>query len=343
MNNSIAPSDKKPTDSIDLNRATIETALLKTPTGGNAKPFTWCWINNETLEIIYHADLAAHYLNRNNHSGWIALGCLIESVYIAAGVQGFAINPTTDYTNLNTLIRFSAANSRLPEDLYFQLLKRSTFRGSVTSSLAPTLEYNNQSDIRARLLPAQATSAKIKKFFTAVDSYIWIQSKATVSFFKEIIFFNSNSDQRGILSQNLGINKVDQFMLYLFSFVPTLLSYFVRIPLLNLSFKLASKRNIANAHFVLITSTSLDPAHLIQAGRKSFKTWIQLEQQGYSVQPYSSASLTLLDAAAGHLPDDTSPFFRKLFTEDGPKIFGEEFNLSHNENPIWLLRVGKKG
>lgn len=101
-------------------------------------------------------------------------------------------------------------------------------------------------------------------------------------------------------------------------------------------------RNLRHAHFCLITSDDLTPQGLVRAGQTALSSWLQLEAMGYSVQPYSIASLSLVAAKTGHLPLDTQKPFRKLFGQEGPEILKDQFLLETDEKPVWMLRFGLK-
>lgn len=85
-----SPDFNKETTGI-LNRDLIEWALKRVPTGYNIKPFVWNW-EQDSLVIQFSQDYVVEYLNRDNHSTFITLGCLIESVNIAASAQGFELS-----------------------------------------------------------------------------------------------------------------------------------------------------------------------------------------------------------------------------------------------------------
>lgn len=330
-----------------LNHESIVMALQKTPTGGNSKPFTWEWINEATLVVRHLEEYDNHYLNRNKHTSWITLGCLIESVHVAAGFQNYAIQTTIDSAGPQATIVFVPSQSSIGDEKTFSsLLTRKTFRGLFTPSVAPSLNpgefgFEPLHGVQVHVAAEARLLTSFTKFIEAADSYLWLQSKATLSFFKEIRFFDHREEPRGIRSEDLGVGRLDQLMLFIFSFVPRLLNLFVRVPGLNATFRKASKRSLRNSHFVLITATASGHAHLVEAGRLSMRCWIQLERQGYQAQPYSMASVTLLDAKAGCLPADTSKYFRRLFSVTGPEVVAKQFDLSATEQPVWLLRVGK--
>lgn len=331
--------------SCGLSFQIIEMALHKSPTGGNSKPFLWYW-QQDHLFIEHHSGHAAHYLNRKNHTSWIALGCLIESVRIAARSQDWDVHVEMGNDQLNAKISFTPAqSSSLYIPILSALLERSTFRGPLTPSDAPEIFMHHETTsagLQVRLAAAEDLTKDFKKFIVTSETYIWLQRKASAAFFNEVRFFDIDKNQRGIRSQDLGVSRMDQLMLYCFSFIPWALSWIVSIPVLNFSFKQASKRNLKNAHFVLVTASSLNDSDLCNVGQAALRLWVDLEVQGYVVQPYSMASITLVDAATNQLPNDTQNLFVKLFTQIGPEIIQKQFNTEGTQKPVWLFRVGQK-
>ncbi len=328
----------------DFNRDLIEAALERSPTGGNSKPFYWTW-DGMTLHIRYDQVLAEHYLNRNHHTSWIALGCMIASAEIAAQFSGHALDVSVSEKDLSASLKFAKSKiMKTQNELMSALLNRSTYRGSLKASEAPSLTpMNSASKVQLRLQANQGLTSAMKAFLTQADSYLWLQSQATRSFFHEIQFTHKpqQKEDRGIRVVDLGIGKMDQLMLRFFSWRPQLATFFARIPGLNLSFRAASVRSQKNAHYILLSATDLRPMTLVKVGQEAMKAWLEMEKQGYKVQPISMASITLLDAARGVLPHDTLQKFRSLFTKQGPDALSQQFHLKADEKPIWLLRVGR--
>lgn len=328
----------------EIERSQIELAMERSPTGGNSKPFYWFW-EGRVLHVRHDEALAAHYLNRRQHTSLIALGCLITSVQIGAQHQGFKADCKISETDLSAQITFK---KETPEKINASdmqaLLNRHTFRGEFAPSDAPVIaSETHPSGIQLRIAPSSNISKKMRAFLTKADSYLWRQNKATRAFFEEIRFTQSPQGKfdRGIRVIDLGINKMDQLMLRVLRWMPAVASFMARIPGLNISFRAASLRSQKNSHYVLISATDLSPSGLIHAGQKAMKVWIDLEKHGFKVQPISLASITLVDAALGALPSDTRKNFRLLFTELGPDALRNQFQLKNNEKPVWLLRVGR--
>lgn len=327
----------------EIDRSVIESALERTPTGGNSKPFYWNWIDG-TLLVRHDKELDEHYLNRKYQTSWIALGCLIASVQIAAKSQGLKVDCKISWEEHTARFTFQNFSEKIvkSDDLRL-LLQRKTYRGALQESPAPTLTLSSNRQIQIHLSPSQHILKSTTRFLTLADSYLWLQKKAARSFFKEVVFTANpqGKEDRGIRVVDFGIGKMDQMMLRLFSRMTWLPSLVARIPLLNTPFKANTKRTLKNAHLLLVTAEDLSAPSLVRAGEEAMKSWLELEKQGYQLQPLSTASITLVDAANGLLPEDTRPFFRSLFTDTGPRILKEQFHLNEKEKPVWLLRVGK--
>jgi hypothetical protein len=337
------PTDPRNGKAHPLDRSLIESALEKSPTGGNSKPFEWRW-NGDSLHITHVETLAAHYLNRNQHTSWIALGCLLTSVEVAANAQGFEMQFLVSEQDLSAEVRFQPGMGPLHLDRLQALTTRTTYRGPLTASQKPLITVEGAaSDVHVSIRAAQEISSEMKRFLTKADSYLWLQTAATRDFFREVRFGKKSEhpDGRGIRVTDLGIGKADQLMLRCFSYMPWLPSIIARIPVLNSSFRASTRRSLKNAHLLLISVDDLQPASLLKVGQESMKVWLKLEEQGYKVQPYSMASITLVDAATGFLPTDTKAGFRELFSRVGPAILRRQFNLTPEQKPAWLLRVGK--
>lgn len=338
---------------LRIDRTLIERALEKSPTGGNSKPFSWSW-SGEALVIKHDAKLAEHYLNRNHHTSWIALGCLLTSVEIAAKAQGFGIefstkeafDPSENNHGPNSTIHFARlADSNISDEAVRNLqalLGRQTYRGPLAPSAAPAFVPTGSDGVSIRLISTAETSKTTKEYITAADSYLWIQKQATRDFFKEVTFSATpqGPKDRGIRIGDLGINKADQMMLRFLSRATWLPSLMAQVPGLNASFKAVTKRTLKNAHLLLVSAKNLNPEELIRVGQETLRAWIELEKQGYRLQPLSMASITLIDAATGVLPGDTKSMFRRLFEDIGPAVLRRQFGLATQEKPVWLLRVG---
>lgn len=331
----------------------LEIALSHSPTGGNSKPFTWQWKNN-TLCISHNEQLAAHYLNRNNHTSYLALGCIIASVEVTAAELGLSWKASFNEKSLYSEIQFfavSGSHKDRTEILYPMISKRHTYRGAFKSArqlsnpeftLTDTELFNNEM-VSRNFVSSKKVNHQFKNYLLKAESYMWVQLNALKDFLKEIRFFSSKSslEERGIPTCELDISIVDEVMLAALKVVPTVLSWMRRLPVINLQMVMAAKKTVKNSNFCLFSAKDLSASSLVQVGRVAMLTWLDLELQGYKVQPISMAVIPVLDAATGSLPQDTRPEFQKLFSETGIESMSEQFQMSQEQTPVWLFRFGE--
>lgn len=331
----------------------LEIALSHSPTGGNSKPFTWKWKNN-TLCISHDEQLAAHYLNRNNHTSYLALGCMIASIEVTASELGLNWKASFNEESLYSEVQFFALNGSTKERteiLYPMISKRHTYRGMFKtarqlSNPAFTLtdsELFNNKMISRSFVTSSKVGNQFKNYLLKSESYMWVQMKALKDFLKEIRFFSSKSsfEERGIPTFELGISIVDEVMLAALKVVPAVLSWMRRLPVLNLQMVMEAKKTVKNSNFCLFSAKDTSATSLVQVGRVAMLTWLDLELQGYKVQPISMAVIPLLDSATGNLPNDTRPEFQKLFGAAGLHSMSEQFQISREQTPVWMFRFGE--
>ena len=198
-----------------LDRKKIEMALDKSPTGGNAKPFSWRWMGNHLL-ISYDAGLAEHYLNRNHQASWLALGCLIESARVAAQAQGWEMDYGLIDGVIGTLMIFKPGLlQNQPSQTAPIWLTRKTYRGRFEPSPVPkVLPDLAKAGTQVHLTASSSLTDRFCRYILKSDTYLWLQTKATASFLKEVRFFDSRIEPRGIRAADLGIGIGEQFMFY---------------------------------------------------------------------------------------------------------------------------------
>lgn len=334
-----------------LDQSAIESALHKSPSGNNSKPFDVSWLHNALL-LTHNESKAEHYLNRGNNASLIALGCALTAVEVVANAQGFKIQislPDFEQAGWIVKIEFIPTVRCLPlAALISMLFQRATYRKAFQNSLVPLelkkeLQKMKQGEAKIKFVDAGQTSSEFRSYLMQTETYLWKQSKATKDFLLGVRFFNhaQTSNERGIPAATLGVNGLLQILMALLSLIPSLASKLMHLPTLESIFLSSAIRNFENSHFLLIHTKNLEASNIVQAGQLAMKAWLKLESQGYRVQPMSSGSLSLLYAKKGLLPKDSKPEFKTLFNDVGPRILAEQFQLRQQENPVWLLRIGK--
>ncbi len=330
-------------------KSEVELALNYSPSGGNSKPFQWKWMSDYELHITHDNQLALHYLNRNNHTSYLALGCLLTSVEVVADKLNLAVETQIDEVALSTKVKFvNKTKMSSLSFLYSVIGQRSTYRGKfkkqkqTASAFKSDTFFEGQEVISREYKYSESLNSAFIKFLLETESYMWVQKKALIDFLSEIRFFSNKSskEQRKIASFELGVSIVDQILLASLKRVPWLLSLMRQVPILNLPMKANVYKSVKNANFCLFRSQSLKPQALIEVGKVAMLTWLELEKQGYKVQPMSLSSIPVLDSLTGHLPDDTKASFTELFQRQSLEVFNGQFSENQELKPVWLFRFG---
>lgn len=292
----------KENSQIVLDRELIEAIMEKSPTMHHSKVFSWAWEGN-LLCIRHDAVLARHILNPNQQASWIALGCLVKAVEIAARAQGWKTEVLM-YENVSAQISFLQGNKSLSDEIAIRsLLKRAAYQGPFRKSAVPHVDSRQTNGTGLHIVESSFINARFREYIQSTAAYIWLQTKL------------KSAPKIAVLAAKM------PFLMQIFSYV--------------------SRRNLRNAHYILITASDTNPYNLMEAGRTAMMAWIELDIQGYSAQPCNAATLPLVATANGFLPVNTSEKFQKLVLTEGPDILKQQFNLQADQKPIWLLRVGQ--
>ena len=239
-------------------KSEIELALNCSPSGGNCKPFLWKWIGDCELHITHDMQLAHHYLNRNNHTSYLALGCLLISIEVIADKLNLAVETQIDEAELATKVKFvNKTKTSSLSFLYSALKQRSTYRGQFkkqqqkVSDFKSDMFFEGQEVVSREYIYFESLNSLFIKYLLKTESYMWIQKKALIDFLAEIRFFSNKSSkkQRKIASFELGVSIVDQILLASLKRVPSLLSLMRQIPILNLPMKANVYKGLKNANF----------------------------------------------------------------------------------------------
>ena len=69
----------------------IVQAAAQAPSGDNCQPWRFVW-DGKTLTIGHDEERARHGFNRVNHASCLSLGCVLESIHIAASGEKLRVH-----------------------------------------------------------------------------------------------------------------------------------------------------------------------------------------------------------------------------------------------------------
>lgn len=349
-----------------MNKQKFEDILQRSPTGGNSKPFGFLWSenNNNLVTIFADKNISQHYLNRNNHGDYLGFGCLMYLIYLeslAQNLQFEILNLEEEPLFLKIQIQFNqiqtlTENQKNHLNLYTYINQRSTYRqgfkfeDNINLDLFhsyPRLTFFKKNDYQLNLhfCTAQQVTSEFKKYLIQCEAYIWSHKQATKDVLNDIRFGSASapsaSKKRKIPVSSFKLNFIEEFFIKFLQSKPQIGQLLIRMPLFKYTLTSLTIKNIHNSHFFLVSTSKICPESLIEAGALAMQTWLLLESQNLKAQPFSGASINLVDAFTNNLPNDTLPSYFQLFNETGPALFKSQFNLTESERPVWMFRLGK--
>lgn len=328
----------------------IVTAAVRAPSADNCQPWRFHW--DGTLSILHDAERAHHSLDLGWHDSDLALGCVLESLQVAAAAEGLRIE---ERLHLEVpveprwaTVRFhpgDTTDDSLLRALERRYVDRRLYRGG--SAAHPVFDR-----VRAEVarfpacgvhvlgrLPEELPKELID-FCVHADAFFW----RTESVYRDTMRWlrvtqrEVEETRDGASWRVLGVDLPELKMMQ------ALRSPLARRVLGRIGGRAAmglwTRRQLASsAVLVLFTVRAPRRENLVAVGRAAMAAWLRLTEADHGVQPHSLWSLLLLKAATGTLPPDTDPSFGPLLAE-GREIVARAFGLDRDELPVWMLRTG---
>jgi hypothetical protein len=159
-------------------KSIIESAS-RAPSGDNVQPWSYIW-NGKLLTIAFHGELARHILDAGLSASTIALGCLLESLRIAASAHGqsapFTFLGLPGQDGACAEIRF-IADSPPVDRLFAALPQRTTDRRAYRRGPVPEKELTeiwrefDENNV-ARVDFASPISSELLDFIVAAEALV---------------------------------------------------------------------------------------------------------------------------------------------------------------------------
>lgn len=339
----------------------LENILKFIPSGSNSKPFAIELASSEELIVKLNTDLTRHYLNRKNHCDYINLGCAAYVVWLYLKEEKILVKSIKLKKNeknvLCLVLKIKTTSEELDTDLNLFIKKRKTHRTKFLNK-SSTVEYSNDlfkkfeelfpeaqfNEVNIKIKHSDLINSDFKKYLIICEEYLWNHPQATKDILSDIRFNSelSSSEERKMPYQTFGLKSADIFFLKVMSRWPFIAKILIKLPLIKGLLTKFTVNNLENANFFLITSQNYQAINLLRSGAKAMDFWLQLEKHKYKAQPFSVASISLVDAYNGALPSNTSKRYLVFFENLAWALFRKEFFLKESEKPVWLFRFGKE-
>jgi hypothetical protein len=330
-------------------RRLLERAI-RSPTSDNSQPFLFKW-TDDLLLIIHDDERAKRRGNTGNFASHIALGCLIESLDIAA--SGESLKPDfrlalEDSQQAVPWVEVSFAESDRPQDpllpgLAIRCSDRRPYHGGdlshpVFQSIRADLDHiqgcrlHFQDQPDSRLIDYLLECEE----FLSHDRYV----------LRDVLKWVRWSDREAAETRD-GVHWRGLAIPFLVSRVMKLAyeSERVRRFLRRTGALMRSQRQVgvkairSSAALACFSVKDTRPVSLVAVGRAFLRAWVRLNQVGYGVQVMANPSLHVFQHAAGVLPQDYPAPSVRTFAR-GRKVLSDSFGISPEEIPAWMFRTG---
>lgn len=253
-------------------------AGLRAPSPHNAQPWRFRHAGDGSYDLLYwHEDKLL--CDPDDRDAYLAIGTLLESMVLRAGQDGVEL-------------RFTPAYRPVPEGM---LIGRIEAGGAVTPD--PLAEFlgsrrTNRNPYRRERLSGELQSAlgALGCLFFDMDEMADLVDRASVLAWKDRNFTLdlakwtrfSRFAEDGMTCRSLRLNIIDQQFLKLALRLGTLPSWLAHLYALRDVYLTRMSGAMA-----VLTAPDMEPASLIDAGRRLMRSWLTITARGYASHPMS--------------------------------------------------------
>lgn len=310
------------------------------PSGDNCQPWDYIW-DGEVLFIRHLENRGRHAFNADHSASLIALGCVLESLDIAASALGiFTESEIEIERGIKAWVRLRQGTrpvDSLSQGLELRHTNRERFEGAHPDWASCLSEIRTwERGLPGVQLDFAEPSTDFTRFLGRMENIVWEEEHIHQDLHQWFRF--GGGDRDGLPWRSLGVD-------YLSSRVLKWSRRFSRQRILNrLGFLAGIRHNTrklveSGQGVVCLSISGTDRAHLVSVGRLGLRFWVKLNQTGMGVQPLTASSLLTYFARREISP----PLKAKARQETalGLAKFQQQFQLPPSLVPVWLFRVGK--
>jgi hypothetical protein len=328
-------------------RQRIEAAALRAPSQDNCQPWSFEWRDEELL-VFHDARRAASPTNAGQHFSCLSLGCLLESVRLAAGAAGLdvrwqlaladrAVDPQAAWATLSFAPGVESADDGLAAGLAERCTDRRLYRGGdLAHPVFAQLGQDAPDDAVCKLYLRDTSNPDLLAYLEQAEAYVWSHATTQQAFMRWIRF---DADARdGIPWQCLGGSFLESRVLFLCRWYT--IHRLIRRGFISAAQQLLRRQIDSSAGLGCITVRIPHAEAMVEVGRLALRTWVRLNAAGFAVPPLAVAAIGVYNAHVAALPSDTLPSFRELFL-GGEATLRAAFGFGATETPVWLFRTGR--
>lgn len=335
--------------SIEVPRERVErivTLANRAPSGDNCQPWRFRW-DGAALTIQHDAARARHAIDYHDHGSHLTLGCVLESIAVAAAAEGLAADAHLDLASAGetwAAVRFSpgaSAPGELRDALELRATDRRLYRrGSIAHPVFAAVQQDARAFAGVGLYVIDRFGPELLRYLLAVDSYILRHEEV----FRDTLRWVRLSDEEaaahddGVAWRTIGV-EVPSMGATRLARHPWAYRLFDTLPVRGASHAWLGLQLASSAALWAVTVKPGRAEDLVAAGRLAMRAWLRFNRAGFGVQPLTLPALPVYNLACGGLPPTTRPEFVRLF-EQGRSVVARAFDWPSSELPVWMFRVG---
>lgn len=274
------------------------------PSGDNTQPWRFKILSKDQFLVIFHEPFQDNFYDIDHNFSYISMGCLVESIRLAANKFNKTMDWEIDETAKVLTIKINLqdtdknTNNELADYITVRSVNRDPYlKEDIPKHIFDTIQKELDEGYKLRIVTDQPSKKKIIKL-NMLSSQIRMLSKDAHEVHKKIISFDQGNVPFGISYMNLGLSQSTLKFMKIF-FNKWKLSYFLNRYLLGAtlaSYETEYIPGVNSSGFWILESTkSLDEMgakEFIETGMQIQRIWLFLTKENIATQPCFSGILT---------------------------------------------------
>jgi len=332
-------------------RKEILKLAIRAPSSDNSQPFYFHW-EGDKLHIFHDEERALRRGNNANTASLLALGCLLESITIAASGQDARFDyclTFEDEPETGPWVSAELTADRRPADellpgLAIRCSDRRLYQGgSLSDPVFEAVRADMTQFEGCHLYFQEQPGESFLTYLGQCETFLWDDPKAIPDVFKWVRWSDQEAKETrdGVHWRGLAIPFAISRLMKL-AYKSERFRSFLR----KTGAPLKSQRRVgreqidSSAAVGCFTAVQVQPRLLVTIGRAFLRTWVRLNMAGYGLQVMALPSLHVFQHVTGVIPDDYPDTSKKVFT-GGKAILQSNFGIPADETPAWMFRTGK--
>jgi hypothetical protein len=322
----------------------------RSPTSDNSQPFFFKWMGDHLL--IFHDDERAKRRgNTGNFASFVALGCLMASIDIAA--SGESLKPDFRLTldpdeHMTPWVEVSFTESNRPEEpllpgLAIRCSDRRLYRGGdLSHPVFDSIRADLGQIEGCQLYFQDKPDTALIDYILECEEFLWRDQYVMRDVLKWVRWSDREAEETrdGVIWRGLAIPFILSRVMKLAYHYEKFRNFLRRsgAPMRSQR-QVGAKQIESSAALACFSVKDTRPESLVAVGRAFLRTWVRLNQAGFGVQVMANPSLHVFQHAAGILPKDYPESSIQTFAK-GREALPDSFGFGPDEIPAWMFRTG---